>query len=148
VIHGKLTEAEAGEVLSAVRNDIGLSVTAQIGTLQAEDEPEAGLEEPEDAGDPRPRVRRGRRWNAAYEIYLRCVVELGRKPYSPSMNDTLSNVARRFMKEMNVRHSDYPHLLPLITTIYFTPTEEDIMCAAVMGSSVHTHLRKLVETTK
>jgi len=142
----KITEEFAAKAGRWVQDRLAARVIETVGALQGEDECEPGLDEaPEVEGATRPTVRRGRRWNAAYEIYVRCVGELGRKPHSPAQSDTVSNVARRFMKEMNVRHSDIPKLLPLVVVMYFTPTEEDLMAAAVLNSLAHKRLRAEVE---
>lgn len=142
---GKYTEAEKNAILKIIQEDVGLAVTFEVGEFQEAEELAQEFPPQEQPNDPRPRVRRGRRWTAAHQIYLRCVAELGRKPYSPPMADTVSSVARRHMKELNVRFEDYPHLLPLISLLYFTPTSEDVMAAAVFRSAVHRDMRKLVE---
>lgn len=144
-IAGRYTEAERNAILKIIQEDVGLAIIDQVNAFQDAEEHEEEIAPAAEPDHPRPRVRRGRRWTAAYQIYLRCVVELGKKPYSGPMADTVSIVARRHMKDMHVRDDDYPHLLPLITTLYFTPTSEDIMAAAVMRSSAHRDLRKLVE---
>lgn len=146
--HGRVSAEEAREVTRILRNKLGVDVVDGIQGLQSLQEPAAGFEEQEDENTPRPSVRRGRRWNAAYEIYVRCVAELGTKPYSPAMKDVVMNVARRQMKTMNVRYVDYPRLLPLVTTMYFTPNAEEVMCAAVMQSDAHKALRALVDGNK
>jgi hypothetical protein len=46
---------------------------------------------------------------------------------------------------MHVRHSDIPKILPQVIVTYFTPTEEDLMMAAVLNSEAHRHLRAAVE---
>lgn len=143
---GLITREESSKASRWLQDRLASQVVETVGALQDEEEPEPGFEEaPEVEGAARPGVRRGRRWHAAYEIYVRCVEELGRKPYSPAMSDTVSNVARRFMKEMHVRHADVPKLTPMVVVMYFTPTEEDMMAAAVLNSSLHKRLRAEVE---
>lgn len=145
---GRVSKDEALRIEKALRERVGFAVAAQANFLQQEEEPAEVFEEPAVEGGPRPRVRRGRRWNAAYEVYLGCVAQLGRKPYTPAMRDTVDAVARRVMKEMNVRFADYPTLLPKVATLYFTPTEEDVVFAHTMRSEVHTFLRRMVEQPK
>lgn len=145
VQRGFITRQEGDKVCGWVQNHLASQVITQVGSLQDQDEPEAGFEDAEVEGGARPVVRRGRRWNAAHEIYCRCVAELGRKPYTPAMSDTVSAVARRVMKTMNVRHVDIPRILPMVLVAYFTPTEEDLMMTAVLNSSEHKRLRELVK---
>lgn len=142
---GKISKEDGDKADRWLQDKLAAKVIEAVGVIQQSEQPERAIGEPEVEGHPGPFVRRGRRWNAAHEICVRCVAELGRKPYSAAMSDTVSNVARRFMKEMHVRHSDIPKILPQVIVTYFTPTEEDLMMAAVLNSEAHRHLRAAVE---
>lgn len=93
-------------------------------------------------------VRRGRRWHAAYEVYLRCVRSIGLKPYSSAQNLVLQDLAVREMREMNVRLCDMPDLLMRVSQLYFVPTEQQYHVGGLLRSERFMTERRLVDAPK
>lgn len=93
-------------------------------------------------------VRRGGHRRAARTVYFRLVATLGEKAYSAAQRTIVADHAGRLLREMNVRHIDFPRLLSIVVGMYYTPTREQAELGAMLQSQVFTRERQLVDLPK
>lgn len=159
VFEGHLTQEDKDYLISRIRGESAQftldTVRIEHELVQAIDAGEEPLEDgfevqegPQGEEQPVRRVRRGGHRHAARTVFCRVVAEIGLRPFSTAQALIVQDHARRIMKSMNVRHSDYARLLSLVEQLYFVPDEERMRTGALYGSEEFRRVRQLVDAVR